>query len=120
MMKIEIQTRLSTNVDLKNLTEAIAGDIVQDINNLKDNIDSQNKRFLKDLKEISSECSHRSQQLSRYIDDENVKTVDVLTKKYEKLKIIFTKLAEQFRNHLLNTDQNRKDVENRTLMLERK
>jgi len=42
--------------------------------------------------------------LSRYIDDENVKTVDVLTKKYEKLKIIFTKLAEQFRNHLLNTD----------------
>lgn len=43
MMKIEIQTRLNSDVDLKNLTSAIASDIVQDINNFKDSMEVQNK-----------------------------------------------------------------------------
>jgi hypothetical protein len=43
MMKIEIQTRLNSDVDLKNLTSAIAQDIVQDLNRLKDNVEMQHK-----------------------------------------------------------------------------
>lgn len=35
------------------------------------------------------------------------------------MKTIFTKLAEQFKNHLINTENNRKDVEKRLLNLER-
>lgn len=39
MIKIEVQNRLSSDVDLKNLTSAIATDIVSDLNSLKDVID---------------------------------------------------------------------------------
>jgi len=35
MIKTEIGTRLSSDVDLKNLTSAIATDLVNDLNNLK-------------------------------------------------------------------------------------
>lgn len=40
MIRVEVQTRLSSDVDLKNLTSAIASDIVTDLNSLKDTIDA--------------------------------------------------------------------------------
>lgn len=76
------------------MTRNLFSELIQDLNNLKDNIEVQNKKFGQNLKENSGECSQRAQQLSRYIDEQNKSIVDVLSKKYEKLKAIFTKLAE--------------------------
>jgi len=40
-----------------------------------------------------------------------VKTLnDVFAKKYEKLKVLFAKFGEQFKNHLLNTEAFRKET----------
>ncbi|KAL4480269.1 hypothetical protein ABPG74_020785 [Tetrahymena malaccensis] len=119
MMKIEIQTRLSSDVDLKNLTSAIATDIVSDVNSVKDQMEIQYKKLQDEIRETRLESSQKSEQVSRYVDEEVKKVVEVFSKKHEKTKNMFTKLAEQFKNHLINTDNNRKDVEKRLVGLEK-
>lgn len=39
--------------------------------------------------------------------------MEIVTEKYSKMKNVFTKMAEQLRNHLQITEQNRKNVETR-------
>lgn len=68
---------------------------------------------MQSIKECGQENSQKLAALSRYVDEENNKVIVVLTKKYEKMKNIFIKLAEQFKNHLINTEVNRKDTEKR-------
>lgn len=41
-----------------------------------------------------------------------------MTEKYSKMKSVFTKLAQQLRDHLQNTEQNRKNVESRLTAIE--
>lgn len=94
MIKVEVQNRLSSDVDLKNLTSAIATDIVADLNSLKDVIDQQNKKYSLQIKDIEKDSSEKAEKLSRYLDDEIAKIQSVQVRKYEKTKIIFTKLAE--------------------------
>lgn len=42
----------------------------------------------------------------------------MVTEKYSKMKSVFTKLAQQLRDHLQNTEQNRKNVESRLTAIE--
>lgn len=44
--------------------------------------------------------------------------MEVVTEKYSKMKSVFTKLAQQLRDHLQNTEQNRKNVESRLTAIE--
>lgn len=67
---------------------------------------------------MANESSERAGQLSHYVDQEVKKVVDVVTEKYSKMKTVFTRLAEQLRNHLLNTETNRKNVEARLSNIE--
>mgnify|MGYP002621077916 CR=1 FL=1 len=73
-------------------------------------MERQNIQFAKDLKEISTESAERANQLSRYIDQEVSNLNEQFTKKYEKLKVLFAKFGEQFKNHLLNTEAFRKET----------
>lgn len=52
------------------------------------------------------------------MDAEVKKVVEVVTEKYSKMKSVFTKLAEQLKNHLQNTEQNRKNMEGRLTAIE--
>jgi hypothetical protein len=92
---------------------------VQDINRLKDTLEVQHRQFSQELRENSQDCSHRSQQLSHYVEAETKKVLDLFSHKHDKMKHVLTKLAEQFKNHLLNTDVSRKEVERRLNALER-
>ena len=105
-------------MDLKKLTSDIANEIVTDMNNIKEAISNSNKKLNLSIKEISSESAERSGQLSHYIDQEVKKVVDVVTEKYSKMKTVFTKLAEQFKAHLQNTETNRRNMETRVTGLE--
>lgn len=73
-------------------------------------VDKQNKKFAKDIKEVSLESAERANQLSRYIDQEIKRVSDGMAKRYDKLKIIFAKFGEQFKNHLINTEAFRKET----------
>lgn len=69
------------------------------------------------IREVANESSQRSGQLSHYIDSEVKKVVEVVTEKYSKMKNVFTKLAQQLRQHLTNTEKNRANVEKRLTIL---
>lgn len=48
------------NSDLKNLTSAIAQDIVADLNNVKDTIESQNKKIVVQLRDIERDTAEKA------------------------------------------------------------
>lgn len=105
--------------DLKNLTNAIASDIINEINNLKDAIEKQNKRFSQELKENSLESSEKANQLSIYIDDQVKNLSNDFMKRNDKIKQIFTKLAEQLKNHLITYDASKRELANKVALLEK-
>lgn len=105
--------------DLKNLTNAIASDIINEINALKDAIEKQNKRFSQELKSNSLDTAEKANQLSLYIDDQIKQLSEENARKNEKLKQIFTKLAEQLKNHLITYDVYKRELSSKTLTLEK-
>ncbi len=109
---------MSAQLDLKKLTSNIAHEIVNDINNLKEALSTSSKKLAASIREASTESADRVGQLSYYIDSEIKKVVEVVTEKYSKMKSVFTKLAQQLRDHLQNTEQNRKSVETRLTAIE--
>ena len=50
MIKVEIDTRLSSDVDLKNLTNLMATGLTNEISMIKETMEIQNKKFADDLK----------------------------------------------------------------------
>lgn len=69
------------------------------------------------IRQVANDSSQRAGQLSHYIDQEVKKVVEVVTEKYSKMKSVFTKLAQQLREHLTNTETNRVNVEKRLSVL---
>lgn len=63
------------------------------------------------MKQISGDSSEKANQLSLYIDDQIQKIKEAVFKEKERTKSIFTKLAEQFKNHLLSYENWKKIVE---------
>lgn len=117
LVKEEVQVRVSSEINLKKLTSDIAHEIVNDLNGVKEAISSSNKKLNLAIKEVASDSSERSSQLSHYVDLEVRKVVDVVTEKYNKMKSVFTKIAQQLREHLTNTETNRHNVEKRLVSL---
>lgn len=60
MIKVEIETRLSSDVDLKNMASMMNQGLVSDINLLKENVEAQNKKFAQDLKQLSHDTSEKA------------------------------------------------------------
>ncbi|KAL4466952.1 hypothetical protein ABPG74_010549 [Tetrahymena malaccensis] len=110
MMQQEIKTRINSDIDLKNLTSDIAQDIVSDINKLKDGIESQFKEVYDEIKNMNSECAQRCSKLSIFTEQECSNLGSEFIKKFDKLKDMFTKLAEQFKSHLIHYDTNRNSI----------
>jgi len=110
MIKIEIDTRLSSDIELKNQINTIAHNISQDIEILKENLEGQIDGVSKELRTVAADSAERANQLSRYIDQEVANVTQNFNGKYEKLKVLFAKFGEQFKNHLLNTEAFRKET----------
>jgi len=110
MIKIEIDTRLSSDIELKNQINTIAHNISQDIEILKDNLEGQIDGVSREVRNVAADSAERANQLSRYIDQEITNVNQNFNAKYEKLKVLFAKFGEQFKNHLLNTEAFRKET----------
>jgi hypothetical protein len=93
------------------LASTLASDIFKDISELKESIQTQNKKFAIELKQISGDSSDKANQLSLYIDEQIQKIKESIFKEKDRTKSIFTKLAEQFKNHLLSYENWKKLVE---------
>jgi uncharacterized protein YggE len=102
-VKAEVQVRVNSEINLKKLTSDIANDIVNELNGVKETISASNKKLSQAIREVANDSSERAGQLSHYMDEEIRKVVEVVTEKYNKMKTVFSKLAQSLREHLTNT-----------------
>jgi len=91
----------------------MATDLANELTALKDVVDIQGQKLIQQLAEQEQEQTQRAQQLSHYIDNECEKVLDNGNRQYEKTQTLFKKLAESFKNFLINADYQREDFENR-------
>lgn len=99
-VKAEVDMRFKADIENKTFTQNIAQRIIGDIENIKAEISDLNKEN-KDLNYITSkECSERSVNLSKYIDQMISKSLEEPTKNYEKLKSSVGKLHDEYKNNL--------------------
>ncbi|CAD8113035.1 unnamed protein product [Paramecium sonneborni] len=118
MIRIEVQTRLSTDTELKNLTSAIATDIVSDLNSLKDQIEMANRALQTQVKQLEKDQAEKAERLSLYIDDEINKAIKTSAQKYEKVKVIFSKFGESFKQHIAAFEGLKQDLNSRQTIIE--
>ena len=109
IIKGEIDTRFSSDVELKNLANMMLNSITGEVNELKGSMDKQNKIFAKELKEVSQNSAERDNQLSKFVESENGKVIESQNTKYEKLKYLQSRIAEQFKAHLIKFDAKNED-----------
>lgn len=121
IVKGEIDTRFSSDVELKNLTNLMLTSITTEINEFKSAVEKQNKIFASELKEVSHDSSERDAQLSKFVEMETKKVLDTSNGKYDKLKYLVTRIAEQFKAHLKTFEKSsqdlRTDIQDNTIKL---
>jgi hypothetical protein len=70
------------------------------------------------MKETAQDSAERAHFLSRYIDEEVLKIGQKVTKQTESIKALTAKLTEQFKKHLINHENMKKDVYKRFEIIE--
>ncbi len=105
MIKLEVETRLVGEKENKAVTEAIFRKFVDDMNLFRDAVEKQNRRFAKDLKELSTESSERANSLSRYVEDVAKKHAEAVDGQLQKIKLLCAKLTEQVKEHFQSTER---------------
>lgn len=69
-------------MDLKNLTRAVAGEIVESLNQLKESFELFQRETKEDVARVNQEAAGRASKLSHYIDAEVEKVKDTVGGKY--------------------------------------
>ena len=91
---------------------------MQEITGFKEGQETVMQKLVKEVKETASDSAERSHLLSRYIDEEVVKIGGKVTKQLENIKSLCGKLTEQFKKHLINHENMKKDVYKRFEIIE--
>lgn len=121
MIKLEVEARLQGEKDSRNVTEAVFQKFVDDMTTFRDAVEKQNKRFAKDLKEVSTESSERSNFLSRYIEDLVKKAEENFDSQLAKMKMLCAKLTESVKEHVQSNEKTfgefKQNIENMQTLL---
>ena len=91
---------------------------MQEVADVKEVHDQQLNKLAKDVKDTANDSAERAHFLSRYIDEEIVKIGEKVTKQIENLKTLCAKLTEQFKKHLINHENMKKDIYKRFEIIE--
>ena len=76
MIKLEVDSRMGSEKENRQLMEIIIKDILNDVKYFKDSFAIRNDKLLHSLKEVGEESSQRANCLSKYIDSEVKKIKD--------------------------------------------
>lgn len=118
MIKMEVDQRLQTDKESKNLYQGLIKNVMQDVAVLKETTELTVAKLAKDVKEASQDSAERAHFLSRYIDEEIIKIGQKVTKQIETIKTLCAKLTEQFKKHLINHENMKKDIYKRFEIIE--
>ena len=84
--------------------------VTSEINEFKSSVEKQNKIFAAELRDVSHDSAERDNQLSKFVEVETKKILETANTKYDKLKFLLTKVAEQFKAHLKKFEKVTSDV----------
>ena len=91
---------------------------MQELASVRDNSESLAQKLGKEVKEAAQDSAERAHFLSRYIDEEIVKIGQRVTKQVDGIKALCSKLTEQFKKHLINNENMKRDVYKRFEIIE--
>jgi len=99
-VKAEVDMRFKADIENKIFTQNIGNKLTREMDFIRREIDEQSKENKDMTREYSRECSERTVNLSRYVDQMIVKVSEEPQKNFEKLKSSFNKLTEQVKNNM--------------------
>lgn len=73
MIKMEVDSRLQTDKESKQLYQGLIRNAMNEIQQFKDQQEQTLQRLVKDVKETAQDSAERAHFLSRYIDEEVIK-----------------------------------------------
>ena len=76
------------------------------------------QKLIKDVKDTAQDSAERAHFLSRYIDEEVLKIGQKVSKQIDNIKTLSAKLTEQFKKHLINHENMKKDIYKRFEIIE--
>lgn len=80
MIKMEVDSRLQTDKESKNLYQGLIKNVMQELNSVRETTEQAVSKMTKDVKETAQDSAERAHFLSRYIDEEILKIGQKVTK----------------------------------------
>lgn len=119
MIRMETDARERTEDDKKSQIQSLIRGVTEEVVGIKEDTDTEIRKLTQEVKDIANDNAERSHFLSRYVDDEVFKISEKVAKPIENLKSLSTRLTEQFKKHLINHENIKKDIYKRFDFIEK-
>lgn len=119
MIRMETEARERTEDDKKAQIQNLIRGVTEEVVAIKEDTDTEIRKLTQEVKDIANDNAERSHFLSRYVDDEIFKISEKVAKPIENLKALSTRLTEQFKKHLINHENIKKDIYKRFDFIEK-
>lgn len=119
MIRMETDARERAEDEKKSLIQNLIRGVTEEVVGIKEDTDNEIRKLTQEVKDIANDNAERSHFLSRYVDDEIYKVSEKIAKPIENLKMLSTRLTEQFKKHLINHENIKKDIYKRFDFIEK-
>lgn len=119
MIRMETDARERSEDEKKSLIQNLIRGVTEEVIGIKEDTDNEIRKLTQEVKDIANDNAERSHFLSRYVDDEIYKVSEKVAKPIENLKALSTRITEQFKKHLVNHENIKKDIYKRFDFLEK-
>jgi hypothetical protein len=119
MIRMETDARERSEDEKKSLIQNLIRGVTEEVIGIKEDTDIEIRKLTQEVKDIANDNAERSHFLSRYVDDEIYKVSEKVAKPIENLKALSTRLTEQFKKHLINHENIKKDIYKRFDFIEK-
>jgi hypothetical protein len=119
MIRMETDARERSEDEKKSLIQNLIRGVTEEVVGIKEDTDHEIRKLTQEVKDIANDNAERSHFLSRYVDDEIYKVSEKVAKPIENLKALSTRLTEQFKKHLINHENIKKDIYKRFDFIEK-
>jgi tetrahydromethanopterin S-methyltransferase subunit G len=119
MIRMETDARERSEDEKKSLIQNLIRGVTEEVVGIKEDTDNEIRKLTQEVKDVANDNAERSHFLSRYVDDEIYKVSEKVAKPIDNLKMLSTRLTEQFKKHLINHENIKKDIYKRFDFLEK-
>lgn len=119
MIRMETDARERSEDEKKTLIQNLIRGVTEEVVGIKEDTDNEIRKLTQEVKDVANDNAERSHFLSRYVDDEIFKVSEKVAKPIENLKALSTRLTEQFKKHLVNHENIKKDIYKRFEFIEK-